>query len=161
MPKYESQVKAVPQATASQVYQALSNLETFRPILENAPDNAILSQKLEEAGQDPSQLEKLRDVQLTNDTLTVPAPMIGSLTLKIIDREADRCVKMQTVGSPVEATLWVQMLPVAAGGSKLRVTLSADLNMMMKMMLGKKLAKGVDQFADMLAQLPYQMMPQP
>ena len=30
--------------------------------------------------------------------------------------------------------------------------------MMMKMMIGKKLEKGIDNFADMLAQLPYQMM---
>ncbi|MDD6027496.1 MAG: SRPBCC family protein, partial [Bacteroidales bacterium] len=60
--------------------------------------------------------------------------------------------------SPLQATLWIQMLPVSAGGAKIRCTLKAELNMMLKMMIGKKLEKGIDNFADMLAQLPYQMM---
>jgi hypothetical protein len=37
----------------------------------------------------------------------------------------------------------------------MRLTLKADLNMMMKMMIGKKLEEGIDKFADMLAMLPY------
>ena len=113
---------------------------------------------LQEAGQDPSQLDKLKDVQLTNDSVSIPAPMIGSLTLTIVDREENRCVKMETTDSPLQATLWIQMLPVSAGGAKIRCTLKAELNMMLKMMIGKKLEKGIDNFADMLAQLPYQMM---
>ena len=52
----------IPQATAEQVYRALGNLETFRPILENAANNPMVKQKLEEAGQDPAQLEKLKEV---------------------------------------------------------------------------------------------------
>ena len=40
----------------------------------------------------------------------------------------------------------------------MRLTLKADLNMMMKMMIGSKLEKGLDKMADMLAGLPYQMM---
>ena len=158
MAKYESEVKMVPQATCEQIYQKLANLETLRPVLESAADNPVIKQKLQEAGQDPSQLDKLKDVQLTNDSVSIPAPMIGSLTLTIVDREENRCVKMETTDSPLQATLWIQMLPVSAGGAKIRCTLKAELNMMLKMMIGKKLEKGIDNFADMLAQLPYQMM---
>ena len=139
MAKYESEVKMVPQATCEQIYQKLANLETFRPVLESAADNPVIKQKLQEAGQDPSQLDKLKDVQLTNDSVSIPAPMIGSLTLTIVDREENRCVKMETTDSPLQATLWIQMLPVSAGGAKIKCTLKAELNMMMKMMIGKKL----------------------
>ena len=84
--------------------------------------------------------------------------MIGKLTLQIIEREENKCVKFQAADAPIDANLWIQVLPVSAGGSKMRVTLKAELNMMMKMMIGSKLEQGVDKMADMLATLPYQMM---
>ncbi len=158
MAKYESEIKFIPQAQCEQVYQKLSNLETFRPILENAANNPMVAEKMREAGQDPAQLEKLKEVELTSDTIIFPVPMIGTMALEIVEREENRCIKMQTKASPIEATLWIQVLPVSAGGSKMRLTLKSELNMMMKMMIGKKLEKGINQFADMLAQLPYQMM---
>ena len=37
----------------------------------------------------------------------------------------------------------------------MKLTLRADLNPMIKMMIGSKLDKGIDQFADMLCMLPY------
>lgn len=158
MAKYESGIKMIPQATAEQVYRALGNLETFRPILDNAANDPMVKQKLEEAGQDPANLEKLKDIELTNDTIAFPVPMIGKLTLQIVEREENKCVKFQAADAPLDANLWIQVLPVSAGGAKMKVTLKAELNMMMKMMIGSKLEQGVDKMADMLATLPYQMM---
>lgn len=84
--------------------------------------------------------------------------MLGSMTLEIIEREENRCIKMQAANVPMEGYLWIQVLPVSTGGSKMRLTLKAELNMMMKMMIGSKLQKGIDNMAAVLAQLPYQMM---
>ena len=78
-----------------------------------------------------------------------------STLVGIIEREENKCIKFATEQSPIDANLWIQVLPVSTGGSKMRLTLKADLNMMMKMMIGKKLESGIDQFADMLASLPY------
>ncbi len=154
MAKYESQIKFL-SAPVERVYATLSNLENFRPILENAANNPMVAEKMKEAGQDPAQLEKLKDVELSADRIAVPAPMIGTIALNIIEREENKCIKFETEKSPVDANLWIQVLPVSTGGSKMRLTLKAELNMMMKMMLGSKLEKGIDQFADMLAMLPY------
>lgn len=154
MAKYESQIKFL-QAPVERVYSTLSNLENFRPILDAAANNPMVAEKMKEAGQDPSQLEKLKEVELTADRIAFPAPMIGQLALCIIEREENKCIKFATEQSPIEANLWIQVLPVSTGGSKMRLTLKADLNMMMKMMIGKKLETGIDQFADMLASLPY------
>ncbi len=154
MAKYESQIKFL-QAPVERVYATLSNLENFRPILDAAANNPMVAEKMKEAGQDPSQLEKLKEVELTADRIAFPAPMIGQLALGIIEREENKCIKFATEQSPIDANLWIQVLPVSTGGSKMRLTLKADLNMMMKMMIGKKLESGIDQFADMLASLPY------
>ena len=158
MAKYESKVNYTPHATAEQVYAKLSNLESFKPLLENLADNPLVRQKIEEEGQDPKILEQLKDVKLTADTITFPVPMLGSMTLEIIEREENRCIKMQAANVPMEGNLWIQVLPVSTGGSKMRLTLKAELNMMMKMMIGSKLQKGIDNMAAVLAQLPYQMM---
>ena len=51
--------------------------------------------------------------------------------------------------------MWIQVLPSEGVGTKMRLTLKADLNAMIKMMVGSKLESGVDKLADMLAMLAY------
>ncbi len=161
MSKYESNVKHIP-ASVEQVYAKLSNLENLRPLIDNAQDNEALKQKLQEAGQDPSQLDQLKNVELSSDRIAVPAGMIGTLALRIIEREENKTIKFETEQSPVQANMWIQVLPTSElttadgqQGTKMRLTLKADLNPMLKMMLGKKLEQGIEKFADMLAMLPY------
>lgn len=154
MAKYESNVKQV-NAPVERVYAVLSDMERLRPMIEMAQNNEMIKEKLREAGQDPAQLEKLKDLTLTTDRIAFPAPMVGEVALTIVEREQDRCVKFQTEKSPIEANLWIQVLPVTGTTSKMRVTLKADLNPMIKMMVGSKLDKGIDQFADVLCMLPY------
>ena len=154
MAKYESSVKQV-NAPVERVYSVISDLERLRPVIEMAQNNEMIKEKLREAGQDPAQLEKLKDMNLTSDRVSFPAPMVGEVAVAIIEREENKCVKFETEKSPIEANLWIQVLPVTDTTSKMRVTLKADLNPMMKMILGSKLEKGIDQFADMLCMLPY------
>ncbi len=154
MTKYESKIKQI-NAPVESVYATLSNLENLRPMLENARNSEVVKEKIREAGQDPAQLEKLDEVTLTPDRISFPAPMVGEVALAVVEREENKCIKFQTEQSPVEANLWIQVLPVTDTTSKMRLTLKADLNPMIKMMIGSKLEKGLDQFADMLAMIPY------
>ena len=154
MAKYESSVKQV-NAPVERVYSVISDLERLRPVIEMAQNNEMIKEKLREAGQDPAQLEKLKDMNLTSDRVSFPAPMVGEVAVAIIEREENKGIKFETEKSPVDANLWIQVLPVTDTTSKMRVTLKADLNPMMKMILGSKLEKGIDQFADMLCMLPY------
>ena len=58
---------------------------------------------------------------------------------------------------PVGITFWIQLLSVSAYETKLRLTLDADMSMMIKMMVNKKLQEGINQLADMLAALAIQV----
>ena len=158
MAKYESEIKMVPHATTEQIFTVLANLERLKPIFDNIADNPLVRQKIEEAGQDPSMLDKLKDVEIDNDGITFPIPMMGKMCMQIEETEENRCVKYKALGIPLDANLWIQMLPVSSGGSKIRVTVKAEMNMMMKMMVGSKLKDGVNQFAEMIAGLPFQFM---
>jgi carbon monoxide dehydrogenase subunit G len=76
--------------------------------------------------------------------------------IRIIEREPTKNIKINSSGSvPVGITFWIQLLPVSAYETKLRLTLDADMSMMIKMLVNKKLEEGIDRLADMLAALPY------
>ena len=159
MSQYESQVKQIA-APIEAVYAKLSNLENLRPVIENAQNNDTLKQKIEEAGQDPSYLNMLKNVTLTADSISLDTGMMGTLALDIVNREdpsvnsGKGTIKFQTSQSPIDANMWIQLLPGELG-TRMKLTLKADLNPMLKMMLGNKLEAGIDKFADMLSMIPY------
>ena len=81
---------------------------------------------------------------------------MGQAEIRIIEREYYKTIKIESNGSmPVGITFWIQLLPVSAYETKLRLTLSADMSMMIKMLVNKKLEDGINRLADMLAALPY------
>ena len=159
MSQYESQIKQIA-APIEAVYAKLSNLENLRPVIENAQNNDTLKQKIEEAGQDPSYLNMLKNVTLTADSISLDTGMMGTLALEIVNREdpsvnsGKGTIKFQTSQSPIDANMWIQLLPGELG-TRMKLTIKADLNPMLKMMLGNKLEAGIDKFADMLSMIPY------
>ena len=95
MAKYESSVKQV-NAPVERVYSVISDLERLRPVIEMAQNTEMIKYKLRAAGQDPAQLEKLKDMNLTSDRVSFPAPMVGEVAVAIIEREENKCVKFET-----------------------------------------------------------------
>ncbi len=75
-----------------------------------------------------------------------------TVSLSIVEREEDRLVKFS--GSvPFPFTLWMQLHEVTADDTRMRLVLHAELNMMMKMMIGKKLPEGLDKAAEQIAEM--------
>ena len=54
--------------------------------------------------------------------------------------------------------MWIQMKQTGDNVSAMKITLKADIPFMLKMMVASKIEKGIEQMADMLAQLPYGMI---
>ena len=77
------------------------------------------------------------------------------LTVRIVDREENKTLKFGIDNVPVQMNFWVQLKQVAEGDTRLKLTIKAELPMMFKMMFEKKLQTGIEQAADMLAQMPY------
>ncbi len=151
--KESSSVKPV-NAPVERVYATLSNLENLRPLLERARTDENLKEKMREAGQ-ANALDSLANVTLTSDSISVPAAMVGTISLTIIEREENKCIKFVTDKSPVRATLWIQVLPVTDLTSKMKLTVDADIPFMLKAMIGSKVKKGIEQVADALAMINY------
>ena len=155
MAKYVSSIKQVAYPQGS-VFNKLADLNNFGDIKEKITDPANES-RLNEIPFDKigDVKQYIQSMEFSTDDLSLDVPGMGKLSLRIVEREPNKCVKYESVNSPVSFRLWVQMLPVSDLTSKLRVTLDADLNFFVKQMLGSKLEKGVEKIADMLAMMPY------
>lgn len=159
MAEYKSSVKKV-FAPQQRVYDKLQDLQNLAVIQQNL-DNTDLQQRiLEQAGDkvSPEQLgqiiEKLRSLTFDKDSVSGESP-IGNITLRIIEREEPKTIKFALEGAPINANLWVQILPAGENEAAMRLTLKAELNFFIKQMVGKKLEQGVEGLAQMLASIPY------
>lgn len=160
MTKYESTVKKI-YAPVGNVYARLSDLTNLSVVQERLTDPNFEQMARQQAGDklDDEQFLRLRDIvsklQFDRDSVTTDAGPVGTLSLRIIEREDPKLVKFETEGSPVQANLWIQLLPASDTQCAMKVTLGADLNFFLKQMLKGKLQDGVERLADMLAMLPY------
>ncbi len=160
MTKHESTVKHIP-CPVDRVYGRLSDLRHAEALLGGMRDPAVRERMLAQVGQGvkPEHIEKLsaalETMRVTADTLTVDAPMVGEVTLRIVERQEGRLVKCVSEGSPLELTLWVQLLPEGEGGCAMRVTIGEELNFMVRQMLRGKLEAAPERLAETLAMLPY------
>ena len=134
--KFESSVKMVPYPQQA-VYDNISDLRNLKKVQNRVPD------------------DKVSDFQYDEDTVSLNVPPVGELKLRICDREEPKCVKFETLQSPVPFNVWIQVLPVDENSSKMKVTVKAELNPFIKGMVEKPLQEGVEKIADALAQVHY------
>lgn len=100
----------------------------------------------------PAVADRVEEWQATEDTCSFKAKGF-TVKLRIVEKEAPRYVKIESDegGLPVDFSFWIQLQPVAAYDTRMRLVLRADLNMMMRMMIGGKLQGAIDQIAEALA----------
>ena len=65
-----------------------------------------------------------------------------------MERDEPKCVKFAVEGAPIQANLWIQVLPTNTYESKMRCTVGAELNFLMRQMAKKPLQEGIEKLAD-------------
>ncbi len=157
MAKYESSIKQVAYAQAS-VYAKLSDLNNMAAVKERIKDPANVERMKGQVSEEQFEKakEQLDSLEFTADTVSMNIPPVGKMTIKIIDREPEKCVKYEAVESPVPMTLWIQVLPTTDTSSKMKLTIDAKLNPFIKVMVEKPLKEGIEKLADVLAMIPYE-----
>ncbi len=101
--------------------------------------------------------DKVKDWQSTEDSCRFKVEGIGEAGLKIIDKEPFKTVKFSTDGKvPFNFYLWVQLKQVEENDTRIILTIKADLNAMMKMMVSKHVKKFLNMLGDAIANYHYQ-----
>lgn len=128
MEKYESKQHRI-NRPVSQIYGVLSDFRNFTPIVQDKVDNW----------------------QATENSCSFRVQGIG-MSLRIVDKEPGGFIKFTgDDGSPLDFTFWIQLKEVGPYDTRMRLVLHAELNMMMKMMIGSKLKDGIEQMAQQIA----------
>ncbi len=136
MTKFESSVKQIPYPVED-VYRNISDLSNLERVRDRVPE------------------DKLNSFSFDSDSVSVNVAPVGDLKLQIIEREENKCVKFESVQSPLPFNLWIQVLPVSETESKMKVTVQADIPFMLKGMVAGPLQDGVDKIAEALSKVPY------
>ncbi len=135
--KYESKITSSP-CSAQQIYRVLSNLQNIEKVRDMIPQ------------------DKIQDMEIEPDRIRMKVDGLAQkITIAIVDRIENDTVKFGAEGIPMDANFWIQLKELNPGDTRIKLTVKADIPMMFKMMIGKKLQEGLDQAADMLAQFPY------
>ena len=135
--KFESSVKQIPYSQQA-VYNNISDLRNLEKVKDRIPE------------------DKINDFTFDEDTVGLNVQPVGELKLRICEREEPKCVKFETVQSPVPFNVWIQILPVDEQNSKMKVTVKAELNPFIKSMIEKPLQEAVEKIADALALVKYE-----
>lgn len=136
MTKFESSVKVIPYSQ-ERVYDKLADLSNLESIKDRLPQ------------------DKVKDMSFDTDTLSFNVDPVGQLTLKIIERGPCKCIKFETINSPLPFNMWIQIVSSADEECKLKITIGLDINPFMKAMVQKPLQEGLEKMADMLSMIQY------
>ena len=147
---FESNIKQIPhkQESVFNTLSDLNNLQVLKDRFEQVKDQIPEDKRKE--------MEKLKDLRFDSDSITINAPMVGALKMRINDTDFPKTIKFETENSPIPFNFWIQLLPTGEFSCKMKLTIKAELNMFIKGMVKKPLQEGIEKIADALAMIPYQ-----
>ncbi|MCB8964408.1 MAG: polyketide cyclase [Bacteroidales bacterium] len=129
METYESKVVAIGKR-AEDIYRVLSDFRNFSALAEGKVDNW----------------------QADETSCSFSYQGMGPMGIKLMEKEEFTTLKFTgDERVPLQFYLWIQLKEAAPYDTRMKITIKAELNMMMKMLLGKKLAEGVNTLAEGVA----------
>ena len=138
MNTYESHVAKVP-ADASAIYAVISNLTNLERVRDLIPQ------------------DKVQEFETDTDFVRLKVDGLGQkIVIRIVDRIENDTVKFGVENLLMDGNFWIQVKQVAPHDSRIKLTLKAELPMMIAKMAGKKIQEGIDQAAEMMAQMPFE-----
>lgn len=148
--QYISDVKVI-NYPVENVYEKLSNLKN----LEKLMDPERLKEVKEKVPNAPDL--KFDNFQATEDECSFTISPIGRVGINVIEREVNKTIKLQGSDSlPLKFNCWIQLIPLEQDSCKIRLTIHADMNPMIKMMINKHLKEGVNKAAEALTKIPFE-----
>ena len=132
MTTYESDIKTI-SSNEEVVFNKLSDLNNIKELQNKSTET-----------------DKMKDLTYDTDSCSFSVEGIGKIGFRIVDREPFKTIKLNSENAPVQLNVWVQLKKIDEDNTAMKLTLKADLPMMIKMMVDKKLKEGINKVADML-----------
>jgi len=136
MTKFESSIKQI-QAPQQRVYDMLSDLNNLERVKDRLPE------------------DKIKDMTFDHDSVSVSVAPVGSVTLRVVNREEPKTIKFETEQSPIPFNLWIQLVAMDEQNCKMKLTIKAELNPFIKGVIQGPLQEGLERIADALTMIQY------
>lgn len=136
MTTFESSIKTILHGE-EKIFQTLSDLQNLEKFKSNIND------------------DKIKDIRFSEDTIFVKVEMLGEIGLKLVEKEPFKTLKFEGVNAPIALNLWIQLKAVAEMDTRLKLTLKADLPMMVKAMASKPIKDFLEKLSTALATIAY------
>jgi len=136
MTEFVSEIKTIPHNEAD-IFDMLSDLSNLERMKDKIPQ------------------EKISDFTFDKDSCSFSVSPIGKIKFSIVEREPNKTIKFKADESPIDVTMWIQLKQVDENDTKMKLTLKAELNPFIKLMVSKPVQEGINKVADVLAAIPY------
>jgi hypothetical protein len=147
--KYVSEIKQI-NFQVDKVYSRLSDLRNIEKLL-NPEKLSVVKDKIPGAPD-----IKIENFQATENECSFDLRSFGNVGLTIMEKEPNKMVKLTgNKNVPFDFYCWIQFLPLVDNSCKTKITLHAELNPMIKVMLNKPLQEGVNLIADALTRINF------
>lgn len=133
-------------ANADAVYKKLSNLEGLGKMLSEIPEDKVPA----------DQKEMLAQVKVTPDSISFPAGPAGNLTMKLAECVEPTLIRLEGVDAPVPMSMSMHIFPIDDHACQAQVEVNLQIPAMLKPMVSGPLNKLVEQFAQMLHNIPFE-----
>ena len=137
MTEYTSEIKTIPYGD-ERIFSMLSDLSNLERIKDRIPGDHI------------------KDLLFDRDSCSMEVSPMGKVHFQIVDREPHKTIKFATTNSPFPLFLWIQLKQTAENVTKMKMTVRAELNPLLKTMVAKPIQEGINKLADAIATIPYE-----
>ena len=131
---------------ASTVFEKYSDLEGLGELLKNVPEGYASA----------DQMQMLSKIRVTSDTIVIPGGPVGEITLRVVERQAPTLIRLEGVGTPVPLGMSLHIVPLTPETCETYVQNDLQIPAIMKPMVNGPMQKMVDQFGQMMRQMPMQ-----
>ncbi len=136
MTTFEGPIKSIPY-NSELIYGFLSDFNNFEALI-------------------PS--EKITNWKCSEDTCSFHMEGIGQIGLKIINKEPNKTIKYTADGqTPFHFFLWIKLKETAINDTKIKLTIKAELNLLLKSIVSKHVNKFLEVVTNAIAKYPYQI----
>jgi carbon monoxide dehydrogenase subunit G len=137
MTEFTGEVKTIPY-NDQRVFAVLSDLSNLERIKDRIPK------------------DRVKEFTFNSDSCSIEINPIGKIDFQIVDREPYKTIKFATANSPVPLFLWIQLKQAEENVTKMKMTVRAELNPLLKPMLSKPMQDALDKISEMIANLPFE-----
>jgi len=135
MTNYESEAKTI-FSNIEKVFNQLSDLTNLESLLD---------------GNKSGVKDKLKDLQFDADSFNFSIETFGKIGFRIIERKPFEIVKFQSEYFPVKMNAWIRLNETAENETNMKLSIEADIPLMIKVMVDSKLKEMVNLLADTIS----------